>query len=202
MVNKLAITLSLCLLTALTALKPQTVQGATESWWSFTPDSGGPGTVIQVKGGHWFIGEPVVGIYLVRPLATDQDGQITKFEPLGGPLATAQLTEGGGSFDVTIVLRGRMPDGSPISTSALGIAVIGEQSYAKTGRPDGSVRPFKFIPASLPSSGKTALGDLLLLAISACMVVLAGALARWKGSVRYRCSSSTPPVIQGTGRGC
>lgn len=172
--------LSLCVLAALTAASHQKAEAATVAWWTFTPDRGGPGAVIHVKGGHWFISEPVVGIYLVLPLATNQEGQITKFQPLGGPLATAQLDTSGG-FDVTIVVPGAMPEGSPINTSALGLAVMGERSYALHG-PRGIAKPFRFISATLPAGGKAGSSDMLLWAVSAGVVLLIGASARWKAS--------------------
>lgn len=174
---KIVITLSLCMLLAASL---QTAEGATEAWWGFTPKSGGPGTVIHAKGGHWSIGEPVVAIYLVLPLATNQDGEVTKFQPLGDPLATAQLNASDG-FDVTAVIPGTMPDGSHITTSNLGLVLMGERTYALHGA-HGRFRPFTFIPARLPGSGKTAAGDLLLWATYAGMVLLVGVSARWKGS--------------------
>jgi hypothetical protein len=128
----------------------------TVSILEISPSSGGPGTVVEVRGGEIYAR---VNLYL---------GVIK-----GGPTALLGTAEGQGpvgSFVTRVTIPAVWPSGQPIAERDLYIS-------ADTGSGWGASKEFTFTPGSLPVAGTKQAQDWLGLALLAVSFIAAGAWA-------------------------
>ena len=125
--------------------------------YSIEPVSGGPGTVVHVKG-EMFWGTAVVNI--------SKHNMNEPIDPPGPPLTTVDSPNG--NWTATIVIPSHWPQGEPIERGPIFITGPSGVNYAM----------FYFVPSTLPATGwadepaiATTLG-LLLLLIGALLYVL------------------------------
>ena len=162
----------LVFLTLMTA-STQSVTALTVSSYGFTPDSGGPGTVVHLAGTELYDDQPLT-IWLVLSLeTTGPGGMITKFQSLT-KLGVTHPDPAGGHPNATFVIPGRLPDSSPITVRNLGIRLtdVNNQPIPEIG-----IKPFEFIPVPLPAAGEQT-SRMWLLVLFACAFLTWGLLAR------------------------
>ncbi len=130
-----------------------------------SPSSGGPGTVVQVRG---VTGGVRVALFLAVSLAPQAMNGSCPFD-LNGPIVSIGGTEGdgaAGTFTATATIPATWRSGRPITETDLCI-VAGEEGHFTDSR------PFTFKPSALPTAGNesgTVWWTVVLLAVS-CIAV-------------------------------
>ncbi len=139
----------------------------------FTPTSGGPGTVLHISCSEVY-GPAVVNLIVAQETA-GPGGTLTKFQRIGTPLGTIQPDpQGKTESQGTVVIPGRLPDGTPITARHLGILYTDKSGNRL---PELDVKPFEFVPTVLPTTGRAEPFGWLL-SIIAAMLTTVGLLVR------------------------
>jgi hypothetical protein len=115
---------------------------ATVPYFSFTPTSGGPGTIVHLTGGQTYNNQGPISIYVSRV------GRVDKLtlqpQPPSSPLATTR-TDKDGNWTATITIPDRWSTGEPIAAGTIYVFV-----------PEAmNALPFKFLPTALPPTGSS-----------------------------------------------
>ena len=149
----------LALLTMLSSFQDGADARATNPWFTFTPKSGGSGTVVTLTGGHFWGNGGVVPIHLVAPRfqvastkpedwieACDWPEPTTPPFSSTPPFATTQSDQDG-NWSASIVIPKVLPSGIP--TNSTGALCIGAPSA------EGWSHPFIVLHGSLPPAGRS-----------------------------------------------
>lgn len=167
------LTLCLTLLSILTSFgllqtTSHASRAATVAYFTFTPRSGGPGTVVHITGGDYWA--PSVQIYLSK---VDH----FKIEPLSQPMVVAQPDKNG-KWTATITIPSTWSTGEPITPGVI---------YVVADNVD--VHPFNFTLTKLPRTGHSTTPIWFAVVILGLLMVAAGSwllVRRTRHADRFR----------------
>lgn len=145
-----------------------------------SPTSGGPGTVVQVRG---LVGNERVALFLAV-LGAPQATTGSRCPDLNGPIISLGGTEGPGfnqPFTATVTLPAAWSPGQPITETDLCI-VAGEEGHFT------DFKLFAFVPPALPTAGRESGTDWWMMILLAVSCTALGGLALKKAHIIHRSS--------------
>ncbi|HEX8597111.1 MAG TPA: hypothetical protein VF952_01180 [Chloroflexia bacterium] len=140
-----------------------------------SPDFGGPGTVVQVRG---IAGDLEVSLFLAV-LGTPQAITGSRSPDLNGPIIPLGSPEGrgeDGTFSATVTIPATWWAGRPITETDLCI-IAGEQGHLNDSK------PFTFAPSALPTTGKGSGTGWLIVVLLAVSCTAVGGLVLRKANI-------------------
>jgi hypothetical protein len=146
---------------------------ATVAYFSFTPASGPPGTVVHLMGGQTYT--PDVSIYVNR-------NDTLRIGPRNTPLAVAH-PDANGDWTATITIPNSWPNGDAMLPGTIYIAAV-----------DVDVKPFVVTPAGMPRAGHDTAPGWLPLALLGVALTAAGVWLK----IRIQVASGTSVSEKGS----
>lgn len=141
---------------------------------NFTPQSGGPGTIVRIDVAQCPSGSP----FFIQPgLSTPYSGNAIgprAFRPIGKPLAGVTLPIDA-FFSTPVTIPSHLPDGSQITNRGLTLRVTNQYGYDIA---EGGLATFTIIDSSLPRTGSLVDSGWLPVLIAAALLFVGGIMSR------------------------
>ena len=147
---------------------PQAFAHATVCSINFTPESGGPGTLVRIEAKQCYRDGP----FFLQPGRSDPN--TGEFQPIGKPLPTINQ-RGDAYFSTTVTIPTHLPDGSRITNRNLTLRVTDKYGNDIA---EGGTSIFTITPSDLPQTGYMVDSGWLPVLMAAALMLVGWLLSR------------------------